>query len=75
VRWFGHGRELAAGGGVLPTSVLGGLLGTHLQRRSWEHQNEVQLREAELDRAGRVCQAASGLLDKRRHRMLRLFRS
>jgi hypothetical protein len=61
--------------GFPPTSVLGGLLGTYLQRSSWEHQNEVQLREAELDKAGRVCQAVSGLLDKRRHRMLRLFHS
>jgi hypothetical protein len=59
--------------GFLLTSVLGGLLGTYLQRRSWEHQNEVQLREAELDKAGQVCQAVSGLLDKRRYRMLRLF--
>ena len=36
-------------------------------------QNEVQLREAELDKAVQVCQAVSGLLDKRRYRMLRLF--
>src|SRR5687768_16753627 len=59
--------------GFLLTTVLGGLLGTYLQRRSWEHQNEAQLREAELDKAGQVCQAVSGLLDKRRYRMLRLF--
>jgi hypothetical protein len=59
--------------GFLLTTVLGGLLGTCLQRRSWEHQNEAQLREAELDKAGQVCQAVSGLLDKRRYRMLRLF--
>jgi hypothetical protein len=38
--------------GFLLTTVLGGLLGTYLQRRSWEHQNEVQLRQAELDKAG-----------------------
>ena len=49
--------------GFLLTSVLGGLLGTYLQRRSWEHQNEVQLRAAELDTAGQVCQAVSGLLN------------
>jgi hypothetical protein len=59
--------------GFLLTTVLGGLLGTYLQRRSWEHQNEAQLRKVELDKAGQVCQAVSGLLDKRRYRMLRLF--
>jgi hypothetical protein len=59
--------------GFLLTTVLGGLLGTYLQRRSWNQQNEAQLREAERHRAGEVCQAVSGLLDRRRYRMLRLF--
>jgi hypothetical protein len=59
--------------GFLLTTVLGGLLGTYLQWRSWKHQNEAQLREAERHRAGEVCHAISGLLDKRRYRMLRLF--
>ena len=59
--------------GFLLTTVLGGLLGTYLQWRSWKHQNEAELREAERHRAGEVCHAISGLLDKRRYRMLRLF--
>ena len=59
--------------GFLLTTVLGGLVGTDLQWRSWKHQNEAQLREAERHRAGEVCHAISGLLDKRRYRMLRLF--
>jgi hypothetical protein len=59
--------------GFLLTTVLGGLLGTYLQERSWRHQNEARLQEAELRRAEAVCQAVSGLLDKRRYRMLRLF--
>ncbi len=59
--------------GFLLTTVLGGLLGTYLQWRSWSHQNEAQVREADRHRAGEVCHALSGLLDKRRYRMLRLF--
>jgi hypothetical protein len=59
--------------GFLLTTVLGGLLGTYLQERSWRHQNEARLQEAELRRAEAVCHAVSGLLDKRRYRMLRLF--
>jgi hypothetical protein len=52
--------------GFLLTTVLGGLLGTYLQERSWSHQNEARLQEAELRRAEAVCQPVSGLLDKRR---------
>jgi hypothetical protein len=59
--------------GFLLTTVLGGLLGTYLQWRTWVHQNEVQLREGELRRAGEVCHTVSRLLDKRRYRMVRLF--
>jgi hypothetical protein len=59
--------------GFLLTTVLGGLLGTYLQERAWRHQNEARLQEAELRRAEAVCQAVSGLLDKRRYRMQRLF--
>ena len=58
--------------GFVLTTVLGGVLGSYLQRRSWDHQNEARLREEELRRAGEVCQSVSGLLDKRRYRMLRL---
>ncbi|HYN16530.1 MAG TPA: hypothetical protein VEY96_00420 [Actinomycetes bacterium] len=58
--------------GFVLTTVLGGLLGTYLQQRTWEHQNEAHLREEELRHAGEVCQSVSGLLDKRRYRMQRL---
>jgi hypothetical protein len=44
--------------GFLLTTVLGGLLGTYLQRRSWEHQNEAQLRQ------GRAGQGRPGLPDQ-----------
>jgi len=39
--------------GFVLTTVLGGVLGSYLQRRSWDHQNEARLREEELRRAGR----------------------
>jgi hypothetical protein len=59
--------------GFVLTTVLGGVLGTYLQRRAWDHQNESRLREDELQRAAAVCQSVSELLDKRRYRMLRLL--
>jgi len=59
--------------GFVLTTVLGGLLGTYLQRRTWDHQNQAQLRQEDLRHAGDVCHAVSRLLDKRRYRMLRLF--
>ena len=59
--------------GFLLTTVLGGLLGTYLQERGWRHQNDARLQEAELRLAEAVCEAVSGLLDKRRYRMQRLF--
>lgn len=59
--------------GFVLTTVLGGLLGTYLQRRTWDHQNQAQLRQEDLRHAGDVCRAVSQLLDKRRYRMLRLF--
>jgi len=34
--------------GFVLTTVLGGVLGTYLQRRTWDHQNEARLREEEL---------------------------
>ena len=58
--------------GFVLTTLLGGLLGTYLQRRTWDHQNEARLREEGLRRAGEICQSVSGLLDKRRYRMQRL---
>jgi hypothetical protein len=61
--------------GFALTTVLGGLLGTYLQRRSWDHQNEARLRDEEFRHADEVCAAISQLLDKRLYRMLRLFYS
>lgn len=59
--------------GFLLTTVVGGFLGSWLQRRTWDHQKEVQLREDEMRRADEVCKRISGLLDKRLYRMRRLF--
>ena len=59
--------------GFALTTVLGGFLGSWLQRRTWDHQKEVQLREDELRRADDVCQQVSKLLDKRLYRMRRLY--
>jgi hypothetical protein len=59
--------------GFLLSTVLGGILGSWLQRRSWDHQNEVRLTEEERRRADEVSQRLSQLLDKRLYRMLRLY--
>jgi hypothetical protein len=58
--------------GSVLTTVLGGLLGSYLQRRTWDQQNEARPREEELRRADTVCQDVSRLQDKRRYRILRL---
>jgi hypothetical protein len=62
---------LVAGFGL--TTVLGGLLGSWLQRRSWDHQNAARLVEEELRSADGISQRLSQLLDKRLYRMLRLY--
>ena len=59
--------------GFVLTTVLGGLLGTGLQQRSWNRQNDVQLRQEELRHANNACQQVSKLLDKRLYRMRRLY--
>ncbi len=59
--------------GFLLTSVLGGLLGSWLQQRTWDHQRTVTLSDRELEAADSVCQDISKLLDKRLYRMLRLY--
>ena len=59
--------------GFVLTTVLGGLLGTFLQSRTWNRQNEVQLRQGELRRVGEVCESVSILLDKRLYRMRRFY--
>ena len=59
--------------GFVLTTFLGGWLGAWLQRRTWDHQNEVQLRQDELRRADNVCHSVSILLDKRLYRMRRVY--
>ncbi len=59
--------------GFLLTSVLGGLLGSWLQQRTWDHQRRTTLSDRELEMADSVCQDISKLLDKRLYRMLRLY--
>jgi len=59
--------------GFLLTTVLGGILASWLQQRSWEHQQQARLAEEAQRRADAVCHSLSELLDKRLYRMLRLF--
>ena len=59
--------------GFILTTLLGGVLGSYLQQRSWNHQNEAHLKEEELKRASEVCESISQLLDKRLYRMRRLY--
>jgi hypothetical protein len=58
--------------GFVLTTVLGGLLGSYFQRRTWDHQHEAQLRDQELERASHTCYSLSVLLDRRLYRMVRL---
>ena len=59
--------------GFLLTTVVGGLLGVYLQRRSWCHQYNVQLAAAARDRAVALFEELSRLLDRRLYRMRRLY--
>jgi hypothetical protein len=59
--------------GFLLTSVLGGILGSLLQQRTWDHQRKAALSDRELNAADSVCRDVSKLLDKRLYRMLRLY--
>jgi hypothetical protein len=54
------------------TTFVGGLLGWWLQRMSWEHQNQVRLREVEYNEAAKLFDEVSRLMDKRFYRMVRL---
>ncbi len=54
------------------TTVVGGLLGSWLQTRSWRRQEADRLRQAELDAARHFYQELSRLLDRRLHRMRQL---
>ena len=59
--------------GFALTTVAGGWWAARLQERSWARQNEVQLRQAERERAGAACQELMSLLDRRLYRMQRLL--
>lgn len=59
--------------GFILTTVLGGILGYLLQNRSWEHQNNVRLLEAELQASLKVFEETSRLMDKRLYSMRMLF--
>ena len=52
------------------TTLVGGLLGAHFQRRNWDHQNERALAEADRNHATQTCRELSQLMDKRLYRML-----
>jgi hypothetical protein len=54
------------------TTVAGGVLGTWFTRRTWDHQNERTLEEADRDHATQVCRELSHLMDKRLYRMRQL---
>jgi hypothetical protein len=66
--------------GFLLTTVLGGLLGSFFQNRTWDHQNKIQqaeqerLRETQLaeekrDKALQIFDEISRLMDKRLYRL------
>jgi hypothetical protein len=59
--------------GFFLTTVLGGGLGFFFQRRTWEHQHGVVLEEQERERAVRVFEEVSRLLDKRLYRMRLIY--
>lgn len=59
--------------GFVLTTVIGGFFASLLQQRSWQHQNEMRLREEDLNRASNVCRSLSALVDKRWYRMQRLL--
>ena len=54
------------------TSVLGGLLASYFQNRTWKHQNRVRLAESERILATKVFESISSLMDKRLYRMRQL---
>lgn len=55
--------------GFVLTTVLGGALGFFFQRRSWTHQHEVQFAEQERERAVRIFEEVSRIMDKRLYRL------
>ncbi|GAQ59682.1 hypothetical protein [Streptomyces scabiei] len=59
--------------GFLLTTVLGGLLGSFFQQRTWAHQHRVQTQDRERERAVLVFEEVSRLLDKRLYRLRLLY--
>ena len=59
--------------GFALTTVAGGWWAARLQQRSWDHQNELRLREEERQRVATACEDVSLLLDKRLYRMRRVY--
>ncbi|MDQ3825514.1 MAG: hypothetical protein M3325_07095 [Actinomycetota bacterium] len=59
--------------GFIFTTLVGGWWAARLQQRSWDHQNDLRIKEEESRRAGEACHDLAGLLDKRLYRMRRLF--
>ncbi len=58
--------------GFVLTTLVGGWWAARLQQRSWEHQNDLRLKEDELKQAATVSQEVSRLLNKRLYRMRRV---
>jgi hypothetical protein len=58
--------------GSLLTTVAG-LLGYAFQRRTWEHQHDLQQRDQERQQALKTFEEVSRLLDRRLYRMRRLY--
>ncbi|MFI8834971.1 hypothetical protein ACIGPN_28730 [Streptomyces afghaniensis] len=59
--------------GFLLTTVLGGMLGSFFQQRTWAHQHRVQAQDRERERAVLVYEEVSRLLDKRLYRLRLLY--
>lgn len=59
--------------GFVLTTVLGGALGFFFQRRTWNHQHAVQIRDQRQERAGRIFEEVSRLMDRRLYRLKLLY--
>jgi hypothetical protein len=59
--------------GFILTTLLGGWWAARLQQRSWDHQNDLRIKEEGSKRAAEACHDIADLLDKRLYRMRRLF--
>jgi len=59
--------------GFLLTTICGSILTYNFQKRSWEHQHEVELQDKERQQAEYVFSEISSLMDSRIYNMRRLF--